>query len=173
VRDPSSLVTVARITKTHGLRGEVVLDLLSDVEGRIENTDRFFLIGSNKQVSEVEVETRRYFKDRHVLKFVGIESRTEADNLRGSELAIPEEEIGELPTDHFYIHELVGLTVKLKDGKIAGEVKRVVQTAGVDLLELNNGSLIPFASHVCLEVDLEKKEIIIEPPEGLLELNAR
>ncbi|HEY7161068.1 MAG TPA: ribosome maturation factor RimM [Acidobacteriota bacterium] len=170
----SSPVIVARIVKPHSIHGEVVLASLTDVEGRLENTDHFLLISKDDVVGEVEVESRRFFQGRHVLKFSGISDRNAAEELRGKMLAVEAEEIGTLPPDTFFIHDLIGMKICLQDGSEIGKVKDVLETGGVALLEVGERGeiLIPFTEEICREVDAERKVITIDPPEGLLQLNA-
>jgi len=170
----SSPVIVARIVKPHSIHGEVVLASLTDVEGRLENTDHFLLMSKDDVVGEVEVESRRFFQGRHVLKFSGVSDRTAAEELRGKMLAVEADQIGTLPPDTFFIHDLIGMKVCLPNGTEIGKVKSVLETGGVDLLEVGERGeiLIPFTDEICREVDAEKKVITIDPPEGLLQLNA-
>jgi len=170
----SSPVIVARIVKPHSIHGEVVLASLTDVEGRLENTDHFLLMSKDDVVGEVEVESRRFFQGRHVLKFSGISDRNAAEELRGKMLAVEADQIGTLPPDTFFVHDLIGMKVCLQDGREIGKVKDILETGGVDLLEVGERGeiLIPFTDEICREVDAEKKVITIDPPEGLLQLNA-
>lgn len=171
-QDPSP-VLVARIAKPHGIHGEVVLDSFSDVEGRLEDTQAFLLMRDGAVIRKLEVESRRFFGGRHVLQFSGVQDRTEAEKLRGMELAVPGEEIGELPPDQYFIHDLVGMVVRLKDGREIGKVKDVIRTGAADLLEVgeNGNILIPFTDPICVEVNSELRQITVDPPEGLLQLN--
>jgi 16S rRNA processing protein RimM len=171
----SSPVAVAKIVKAHGLRGEVVLELLSDVDGRMEETVDFLLIDKENIVRELHVESQRILSGRYAVKFDGIDDRTAAEQLRGKYLAIPEEEIGSLSADQFFIHDLMGMRVQLKDGKVVGTVRNVLKTGGGDLLEVGEQGeiLIPFTTEICVDVSLEDRIITIDPPEGLLQLNAR
>jgi 16S rRNA processing protein RimM len=166
-------VVVARIAKPHGIRGEVVLDSFTDVEGRLEERETFLLMNRGSVIRTVEVESRRFFNGRHVLQFRGISGRTEAEKLRGMELGIPEEEIGSLPENQYFVHDLIGMTVRLKNGEEIGVVKDVVSTGGVDLLEIGSSGeiLIPFADPICVNVDPKTRQITVDPPEGLLKLN--
>lgn len=168
------VVVVARILKPHGLRGEVVLESFTDVKGRIETTPAFLLIERGVPLRELRVESRRFFRGRHVLRFQGIETLTEAEKIRGMELAVPESEIGALPQDHYFLHQLVGLKARLKDGRELGVVKRVIITGGVDVLEIGERGehLVPFTAEICVEVNIREKCLTIDPPEGLLHLNA-
>lgn len=170
----SSPVIVARIVKPHSIHGEVVLASLTDVEGRLENTDHFLLISKDDVVGKLEVESRRFFQGRHVLKFSGISDRNAAEELRGKMLAVEADQIGSLPDDTFFIHDLIGMKVCLQNGTEVGKVKGVLETGGVDLLEVGERGeiLIPFTDEICREVDAERKVITIDPPEGLLQLNA-
>jgi len=168
-----SPVLVARIIKPHGLAGEVVLESYTDVEGRLEELRTYLLMDQGRMIGKLTAESVRFFGGRFAIRFQGISSRTEAEGLRNKELAIPEEEIGKLPSDHYFIHQLVGMSVQLCDGKTVGTVTDVLQTGGVDLLEIDKGILVPFAAAICVEVDLQKGQITIDPPEGLLQLNAR
>jgi 16S rRNA processing protein RimM len=170
----SSPVIVAQISKPHSIHGEVVLTSLTDVEGRLENTDHFLLMSKDDVVGELEVESRRFFQGRHVLKFSGISDRNAAEQLRGKMLAVEADQIGSLPADTFFIHDLIGMKVCLQNGTEVGKVKGVLETGGVDLLEVGERGeiLIPFTDEICREVDAEKKVITIDPPEGLLQLNA-
>lgn len=171
--EQSTPVVVARIAKPHGIRGEVVLDSFTDVEGRLETTDFFLLLNRGAVVRELKVESRRFFGGRFVMQFAGIPDRTEAEKLRGMELAVPEEAIGSLPEDQFFVHELVGMSVHLLDGRPIGTVKSLMRTGGVDLLEIGERGeiLIPFTDQICVEVDMDKRQITVDPPEGLLQLN--
>lgn len=175
ISSPSPYIIVARIIKPHGIHGEVVLESFTDVEGRIENTDRYQLLKDGTLIRELEVETRRFFRNRHVLKFLGISTRTEAESLRNLELGIPEHQIGTLSPEHYFVHVLVGCTVRLRDGRELGSVGNIMKTGGVDILEVGEDGkyLIPFTSAICVDVDLEGRTITVDPPEGLLKLNAR
>ena len=171
----SSPVVVARIVKAHGICGEVALESFTDVAGRLENTPVFLLMNGGKLIGEVRVVSRRFFNNRHVLRFEGISTRTEAEALRGKQLAIPEEDLGSLPKDQYFIHQLIGMTVRLVSGESVGIVKNVMKTGGTDLLVVGEEEeiLIPFAAGICVEVNAERKQITIDPPDGLLRLNAR
>jgi 16S rRNA processing protein RimM len=169
--ETASPVLVAKIIKPHGIRGEVVLESWTDVEGRLENRAAFLLIDRGQVLREIEVESRRFIMGRPVFKFAGISDRTKAESLRNLELGIPEEELGELQPNQYFIFQLIGMNVLLKDGREAGKVQDVISTDGGDLLELESGVLVPFIDEICLDVDVEKKQIVIDPPEGLLAMN--
>jgi len=166
-------VLVARIVKPHGINGELVLESWTDVEGRLENTSVFLLIDQGRILREVKVESRRFIMGRPVFKFAGVATRTEAEMLRNFELGIPEDQIGELPAGQFFVFQLVGMEAVLPHGEAVGRIRNIVHTGGGDLLELDNGGLIPFNDQICPNVDLEKKVVVINPPEGLIVSTSR
>jgi 16S rRNA processing protein RimM len=166
--ETASPVLVAKIVKPHGIRGEVVLESWTDVEGRLEDTPVFLLVDKERVIREVEVESTRFIMGRAVIKLVDVDTRTEAEALRNLMLGIPEHQIGQLPPGQFFVFQLIGMNIVFKDGQIVGRVKDVVHTDGGDLLEMENGDLIPFRDEICPEVDLENKRIVINPPEGLI-----
>jgi 16S rRNA processing protein RimM len=97
-----------------------------------------------------------------------------AARLRGAEVLMPAEAFPAPPEGSFYPHQLAGLSVVRTDGAPIGTVERVVETAGSDLLEVRAGSrtiLIPFVEAIC-RVDAGRNLIEVDPPEGLLELDA-
>lgn len=167
------MIVVAKIIKPHGIRGEVVLESFSDVAGRLEDAQSFWILKGEQPVRELVVESSRLIQGRYAIKFAGVDTRTDAEKLRDVELGIPDEAIGSLPPDHFFVHDLVGATVVLMSGQQVGTVTGVTKTGGMDLLEVGDQILIPFVAEICVEVDVEKKRIVINPPEGLLQLNAR
>jgi 16S rRNA processing protein RimM len=108
------------------------------------------------------------------LKFKGICSIDQASGLVGTEIRVPEEMLGPLEDYDFYHFQIVGCTVLLKDGHKIGMVKDMLSIKDNDLLVIKKGHkevLIPFSKTICLEIDLKKKQIIIDPPDGLLELD--
>jgi len=119
------------------------------------------------------VATSKWHSGRFVVHFEGIEDRTAAESLRGQTLTIDVDPT-ELPEDpdEFYDHQLVGLTVKLKDGSLVGVVGEVIHLPSQDLLSVKREGdsevLIPFVLEFVPEIDLETKTVTITPPPGLL-----
>ena len=111
--------------------------------------------------------------DRVVLKLSGYDDVETAKELVGVEFAVPESERVPLPEDHYYDWELEGCTVKVGDDSI-GQVKSVLKTGGAEILVVidNSGKeqLIPLADSIVVEVDPVRKTIVVDPPEGLLDL---
>ncbi|HEX8138709.1 MAG TPA: ribosome maturation factor RimM [Pyrinomonadaceae bacterium] len=168
------LVAVARAVKTRGLRGEVVAELLTDFPERFENLERLIAVAPNGARMNLSLEEHWFQGGRIVLKFAGYDSVEAASALVGQEFAVTEAERVELPEDEYYEWELVGCRVETVAGESVGVVREVMRTGGVEtLLVKGEGEerdhLIPLAEAICVEIDVERKLIRIDAPEGLLE----
>jgi 16S rRNA processing protein RimM len=109
-----------------------------------------------------------------VLKFSGYDSIDSAKALIGYELGLPEEERVQLSAGEFYDWELEGCAVQIEKGPAIGTVREVMRTGGVELLVVEDAArhehLIPMAQSIVVEIDLSNRTILIDPPEGLLDL---
>jgi 16S rRNA processing protein RimM len=172
--DPDDLIVVAHIAKTRGLRGEVVADLMTDFPDRFEHLESLVGIGPDQVQRSLQIEEQWFHGNRLVLKFAGFDRIEEAKELVGLHLALPAGERVELPADIFYEWELIGCRVEQVNGEHVGEVKEVLRTGGVEILAVVDSTgremLIPMATDICVEIDVEQKLVRIDPPEGLLEL---
>ncbi len=114
--------------------------------------------------------------DRVVLKLSGVESVEAANELRGCEIRVTRKESPErAPEGRYFAHQLEGLRVVSVDGKALGTVSRVMNPAGQTLLAVEGDRgefLVPLVERICVRVDLERETIIIDPPDGLVDLNA-
>lgn len=169
------LISVARITKTRGLRGEVKAELLTDFPHRFTNMLDLWVQRPEGQLLRVRLENHWFHQDRIILKFAGYDTIDQAAALVGSLVMVSENELVTLPEDTFFQFDLIGCQVRLTDGATLGRVVEVVETGGTPLLMVQHDSdseyLIPFAKDICPHVDVAAKQIIVDPPEGLLELN--
>ncbi len=166
------LVTIAKIAKTRGLRGELVADLLTDFPERFDNLKKVFAVKPSGETLELEIEKFWFQKARIILKFAGFDSIEAAENLRDYEVCVSEAEAVELEADEFFDWQLAECAVETIDGKILGKVSELMRTGGTEILVVKGAEkdyLIPFAETICVEVDIENKLIKIDAPEGLLE----
>ena len=172
--DEGDLITVARIVKTRGLRGEVAAALLTDFPARFEGLESLIGIAPDESFRSLQIEEHWFHGDRIVFKFAGYDSIDAAKELVGFQLAVPESERVELSKDQFYEWELAGCRVETVDGSAIGTVREVMRTGGVEVLvvvgDANRETLIPMAEEICVEIDPKSKLIRVDPPEGLLEL---
>jgi 16S rRNA processing protein RimM len=110
-----------------------------------------------------------------VIGIDGIETMNDAETLAGGELRVPVEQLAVLPEGTFYHHDLIGCRVETTGGEAIGIVTDVEGTSGGSRLIVDAPGRevqIPLAAEICTTIDVAAKRIVIEPPEGLLDLNA-
>ncbi len=166
------LVAIAKLARPRGLRGEIVGDVLTDFPERFDNLKRVTIVYPNGETAEIEIEKFWFQKNRIVLKFTGFDSIEAADALRGGEICVGETETVELEADEFFDWELVDCAVETASGEPIGTVREVMRTGGTEVLVVAGEAkeyLIPFAETICTSVDVEKKLIKVDAPEGLLD----
>jgi 16S rRNA processing protein RimM len=173
--DPSEFVTLARVVKTQGRRGEVAVELHSDIPDRLRAGIRVFALPDDGSRRELQIDDAWTHQDLLVLKFASIDSISDAEVLVGSELQVPLSERAELEPGVAYVSDLVGCALWDR-GREIGVVSDVRFGAGeAPLLVIGSGKQeveIPYAQAFLLRVDLEAKRIEMNLPEGLLEVNA-
>jgi 16S rRNA processing protein RimM len=151
------------------------VELHTNVPDRLQRGLRLFALSGAGTRNELRIEDAWPHKGNLVLKFAGIDSISEAEALAGSELQVPREERARLETGWSYVSDLAGSTV-FDAGREIGRVEDVQFGAGeAPLLIVANGAdihEIPFAEAYLKDVDLERKRIEMELPEGMLEVNA-
>jgi 16S rRNA processing protein RimM len=168
-------ITLARVVKTQGRRGEVAVEVHTDIPDRLRTGVRVFALAEDDSRRELKIEDVWPHKDWLVLKFAGVESISDAELLIGSELQVPLNERAELEPGAAYVSDLVGCTL-FDHGRDVGIVSDVRFGAGeAPLLVVGSGKSeleIPYAQEFLLQVDLEHKRIEMNLPEGLLDVNA-
>ena len=166
---------MARVRKTQGRRGEVAVELHSDVPDRFQVGLRLFALAPDNSRRELQVEELWPHKGDLVLKFAGIDSINDADALIGCELQVPRSERARLEAGWNYVSDLIGCTV-FDAGREIGKIEDVqFGTGEAPLLIVGMGSKryeIPYAEAYLKSLDLEHKQIHMLLPEGMLELNA-
>jgi 16S rRNA processing protein RimM len=173
---PQDLVTIARIARARGLKGEVLAVIISDFPQRFAELSRVFLrpSPSSEILYIAQLEDSWFHKEYVVLKFQTIDTRNQAEELQGYLVQIPIVELVPLPAGSYYEFQLVGCEVVDAGGKTVGRVKEMMHTGAAPLLVVStdqgNEHLIPLAEEICSQIDIAAKKITITPPAGLLEL---
>jgi 16S rRNA processing protein RimM len=152
---------VGRIGRAHGLKGEVGVKLTTD---RVERLTAGSVLYAGER--PMIVAASRLHSGRWLVQFEGIEGRTEAEGLSGLLLSADP-----LPTgpDELWVHELIGVAVRDREGRDLGRVLAVEANPASDLLVLDDDVLVPMRFVVERTPDL----VIVDPPEGLLDVNRR
>jgi len=175
-------VTIARVAKTQGRKGEVAATLLTDFPERFETRKRLFALGAagakREQLPagrrELQLEAHWFHKGMVVLKFAGVDSISDAETLVGCEIQVPRSERAEIESGEFFVSDLTGCVVS-DAGQEIGTVKDVQFGSGEAPLLVVQGEkehLIPFAAEYIEKVDLEQRRVNMKLPPGLLELDA-
>jgi 16S rRNA processing protein RimM len=152
------LLEVGRISRPHGLKGDVLVELITNrPEARLAPGSRLVI-----DQGVLEVVASSPHQNRWIVTFAGVNGREAADRLRGAVLrAEPLDEEGTL-----WVHELVGSSVVTSDGQSVGIVSAVQPSPASDLLVLEDERLVPMT----FVVETSPGQVVIDPPEGLLDL---
>jgi len=171
--DWDDMVVVGRIARPHGLRGQLVISPETDFVAERFRLGSTLWTRSAGREEVLTITFARIQNGRPVVAFKGLETIEAVEYLAGLELRIPEALLQPLEAGRYYEYQLVGCTVKTARRTI-GTVARVDSGPGGSCLVVKGGPdeiLVPFVTHICVEVDLEGRKVRIDPPEGLLELN--
>jgi 16S rRNA processing protein RimM len=178
------LILVGTIERPHGLQGEVVVNTFTDfpgerfVDGARFVTGRGTAAPPGEATEALVVEAVRWHKERPLVRFEGVGTVEAAEALRGRSLWIPAASRPALEPGLFYETDVVGCQVEAEreGGPVAiGRVIRVDGAPGASVLVVDTAAgevLVPVAEAICRVIDPAAKRIVIDPPEGLLDLNA-
>ena len=171
-------LVVGRVVKAHGVTGELAVDV------RTDDPDGRFVSGATVRgraprggaEREYRIESVRSHGDRLLIRLDGVGDRDAADALRGTLFLVDAESLPPIEDpDEFYDHQLEGLTVSTVDGIVVGRVAEVLHTAAGELLSVTRDDgrevLVPFVSAIVVSVSLSEDSVVIDPPEGLLDLS--
>jgi len=162
-------IVIGRIVAPVGIRGEVKVIVLTDFPERFEPGSELALRLPKGESARAKISSARAHKDGLTLKLAGIDSRNDAETLRGSEFVIDESELTELPADRFYVFDIIGLKVVTDDGRECGEVTEVLASGANDVYVTSTGLCIPALRDVVAKVDFDKREMVIRPVPGLID----
>ncbi len=176
--EPTYLV-VGHLNKVHGTKGELFVWSLTDYPESVFAPGVILYLGDESGALDpvaaptVALEGVRPFRQGYLLKLEGVETRTEAEHLAGRYLLRPMEEVEALEEGEVFYHQLLGMTVRTKEGEDVGEIVEVYELAPADLLAVRGpGGLkhIPFLRSLVVELDPDAGVMVIDPPKGLLDL---
>ena len=177
---PPPWLRVAQIVRPQGRGGEVLDELLTDLPERFSESPRVWLrAGENAPVREAAVESWRLHGGRLVLKLAGVDSIEDAEALRGDEAVVPWAERRALAEDEVYAAELAGCAlVDALTSAAVGTITDVEQNLGAGTLlvveRFGGGELlVPFVKAYAPRWDLEARVLMMELPDGLLDLDTK
>ena len=176
-----AFIIVGRVRKAHGIRGEVVVEPITDAPDAIFASGRRVFAGTASgdlapNRAELHVASSRPFNEGFLVGFTEVSDRNAAETWRGRYLLLPADELPPPSDDEIYVHELPGMRVVLDSGESVGTVEETYelpQGLAIDVrLEPpreRETILIPYDERTIASVDRDARVIVVTPPEGLLE----
>ncbi len=161
-------LTIGRVLKPWGVRGELKIEIMTDFPERFASLKTVYL---GEDAKAFPVERARLMHKAALLKLKGVDTELAAARLREQFVQVPTDQAVPLPEGKYYLYQLIGLRVKTMQGEDLGEVVDILETGANDVYVVRQGErevLIPAIEPVVKKVDLANGELIIEPMEGLL-----
>jgi 16S rRNA processing protein RimM len=165
---------LGHIARSKGFKGELSLFLDVDEPENYLDLERI-LVDLNGVLTPFFIDHFQLKKDGYAdIKLEGVQSKEDSVRLSGKQVYLPLTDLPELPDDEYYLHELEGMSVIDEQHGILGKVTNVLDYSNNPLLEVNDGKrevLIPINDLFIKHVDKAKKEIFVDLPEGLIDMN--
>ena len=166
---------VGRVARAHGNRGQVIVNLETDFAEDRFSVGRVLAVGPADRAVERRITDVRFHQGRPIIALEGISTMNDAEALAGAELWVASAALTPLPEGTFYRHDLVGCQVRDTSGAAIGHVTAVegpLERSHLVVQGSRGEVLIPLAAEICVKVDPAAREIVVNPPEGLLDINA-
>jgi 16S rRNA processing protein RimM len=178
--DPSHLV-VGHLSKPHGTKGELYVWPLTDYPERVFAPGVVLSLGEqdadgpSPDLPPLRVATVRPFQRGLLVQFGGVDDRNQAELLQGHYLFQAFADVAPLEEGEVFYHQLLDMEVVTLDGAPVGRVVEVYEMGPSDLLEVRGSAglvMVPYRPEIVTEVDVQAGRLVIDPPDGLLELHA-
>jgi 16S rRNA processing protein RimM len=170
----NDLVLVGRVARAHGNKGQVIVNPETDFPEERFRVGGTLLVGEG--ATPRRIREARFQRGRPIIALDGIETMNDAEQLAGAELKVMQAAAVSLPADTFFHYDLIGCTVIDRQGQPIGPVTAVEGTMEMSRLVVAGARgdvLIPLVAAICTEIDIARRRIVADLPEGLLELNER
>lgn len=165
-------IIIGSITRTHGIRGEVVVFPLTSFPERFRILKKIILESKRKERVELTLERIRYNKKGYlIIGFTEIDSIEEIEPFVKGLIKIPQEEVLDLPEGYFYHFEIIGLKVYSEEGRYIGIIEDILSARSNDIYIVRNLKkeyLIPAVKEIVISIDVIKKRMTIHIVKGLL-----
>ena len=169
----TDLLLVGRVARAHGNKGQVIVNPDTDFPDERFAVGNVLTVEHAGTTTERRIVSVRFQQGRPIVGFEGVVTMNDAEALAGAELKVPAASLPPLPGNTFYRHDLVGCEVKDTSGRTIGRVTGVEGSLERSrlMVETDRGeALIPMVEGIWVSVDPVAKVIIVDPPDGLLEL---
>lgn len=164
-------VAIGRILSTWGVNGQLQVAVETDFPERFSPSREVFV---NRQ--PMTIESIDWRKGRAIIKLSAVNNLKDAKKLLGLLLEIHHSQLHSLPEGEYYQFQLIGLEVSTIQGELLGKITNILSTPSNDNYVVSGTKgdiLIPAIADVVKSIDLKKRQILIEPMEGLLNLNEK
>ena len=170
---------VGLITSCHGINGQIKVKSLSDFEERFLKPGIRWLQKENEPPSKIELISgfKQPGKETFIVKFQGINTRNQAEQLKKFKILVKADTLPKLKKEEFHLLELVNLEVKTLENNELKQIGRVINLENeknnllvIELFKNQKKVLMPFVKEIVPLVDIKNNFLIINPPNGLLEL---
>ena len=166
-------IAIGRISKPHGVKGEIRIEYFNPEEPHMfSHYQTIFLQGDEKSLHPYRLLTVRPHKKFILAQLEGIQSRAEAEQLRGKVVLIDPAELPPLKEDEYYWQDILGMRVVSEQGEDVGTIKEIVPTGSNDVYVVQRGTqefLIPATQDAIMSIDIKGRTMVIRPLEGLLQ----
>lgn len=170
----SDLLLVGRVARAHGNKGQVIVNLETDFPGERFAEGNVLVVEQAGRAVERRIVSVRFQQGRPIVALEGVETMTDAEALAGADLKMPQGALPPLPGNTYYRHDLVGCEVRDTAAGTIGIVTEVQGTIDRSLLVVGGRSevMIPMVAGIVRSIDAVAREIVVDLPEGLAELNS-
>lgn len=174
-------VRIGFVRRVHGIRGEIEIQTFDPASEAIRKGMDVWLVadgGEEKPPEDTALPRRvlavRTGKDGVLVRLEGVDSRDGAEALRGLQVEIARDALPETEEGEFYLVDLIGYAVETVAGRAVGELTGALESGGPRLLDIASADgrrvLVPAVPPIVVSVEHERRVIVIDPPEGLLDL---
>jgi 16S rRNA processing protein RimM len=171
----TELLLVGTVARAHGNKGQVIVNPQTDFAQERFAVGNELVVEQHGHTATRRITAVRFHDGRPIVALGGVETMNDAEALAGAELKMPASALGALPANTFYRHDLVGCDVTDTAGRTIGRVTDVEGPLERSLLIVARGRgdvMVPMADGIVVKVDTVAKQIVVELPEGLLDVNS-
>lgn len=166
-------IMIGEVTAPHGVTGEVRVLPATDFPDQLSSLNKCHLLWLDNTVRLFEIRQARPHKRFWLFQFQGVVTRDDAEKLRNARLVVRRDEMMPLPERHYYVFDLIGMNVKTVAGEHVGILREVLSGPGNDVYVIRREgrpeALIPAVGHIVRQIDVQGRQMIIDPIAGLLD----
>lgn len=168
--ETNAMVTLGKVVGAHGIRGLVKIAFYSGQVPDLGNDPLIELKRGNTETLTAQVLNISPHQHQFIVQLAGVDDRNAAEALVGAEILMPRSRLPEPEADSYYWTDLIGMAVTTIDGQSLGTLAQILETGANDVYVVRQGRrerLIPALARVVRRIDLEKRQMWVDLPEGL------